>query len=567
MKDKAVSQPIYTMRTEKDVYVTMRDRTRLAVDIYRPDSEGRFPALLAMSPYGKELQSLPLPPQPRAFSAIWDGSMEAGDMEYFVSRGYAHIIADLRGTGYSDGEYIGLSSHKEGEDGHDLVEWIAQQPWCDGNVGMIGYSYFGEIQMHVAAEQPPHLKAVFPAGVFTDLYRQMTYQGGILNTFLYGLWDGRDGDSGFAQNRVVSAMMGNLPKEKLNRLFQQALSNPDIRKYPNFYHLLKYPNKNPLFVDILLNPYDGPFYWERSAYTKFNKIRIPVYSAGVWSSGFNVFGNTALYCGIDSPKKLMMGPPGHPDRPWVALNSEIIRWYDHWLKGIDNGIMDEPPVKIFIMGANQWRYEREWPVTRAKPTKFYLRGWKGLSLEPELYYDEPDCFIQQPLYLSSKTEFLRYMTPALQEDIEIIGPIALYLFASIDTDDTNWMVALYDVDIDEDGSEIRPPLTHGWLKASHRALDEKRSSPLQPHHPHTSSEPVVPGEIYEYAIEIGPMANLFRAGHRIKLEIKSIDSPKDPAMHKPPGSFHICSSKITLHKIYRDRQHPSHLLMPIVPRT
>ena len=152
----------------KDVMVRMRDGVRLAVNVYHPDAVGKFPALLALSPYGKEIQELPLPPQSLDKSAVWDGVIEAGDSQYIVSRGYVHVIGDLRGTGYSDGEYVGIHSKQEGEDGYDLVEWIAQQPWCDGNVGMTGISYFAMLQCRVACEQPPHLKAIFPFEVHVD---------------------------------------------------------------------------------------------------------------------------------------------------------------------------------------------------------------------------------------------------------------------------------------------------------------------------------------------------------------------------------------------------------------
>lgn len=556
-----ISQPKYKVKAEKNVYVGMRDGVQLAVNIYRPDSEGKFPALLSLSPYGKEIQELLLPPQLLSESAIWDGVMEAGDTEYIVSRGYAHIIGDLRGTGYSEGEYVGLHSKHEGEDGYDLVEWIAQQPWCNGNVGMVGNSFFGEVQLFVASEQPPHLKAIFPAGVWTDLYRRMAYHGGILCLFVYGLWDGRLGTSGFAPKRVVSAMMKNLPNDELNQRLQEALSNPDIAKFPNLYHLLKYPQKNPLFVDLLLNPYDGPFYWERSAYTKFDKIKIPVYSVGQWATLFSPWGQTSLYCGIDSLKKLMMSRPGVPARPWREGLDIVIRWYDHWLKGIDTGIMDEPPVRLWVMGANQWRYEDEWPLHRAQPTKYYLHSWQGLSPNPEMYNDEPDCFVQQPLYMSSIRQSLDYVSARMSVDMEVTGPVALYLFASIDTDDTNWIVELYDVN--ERGRERL--LGKGYLKASHRAVDESKSTPLQPYHPHRSPEPVVPGEIYEYAIDLAPTSNVFRVGHRMKLKIKTMESPNEPEMlvHFHP---HLCSSKTTVHKIYRDKEHRSHLLLPVIPK-
>jgi hypothetical protein len=556
-----ISQPKYKVKVEKDIYVTMRDGVRLAVDVHRPDADGKFPALLALSPYGKELQELEFPLQPLGKSAVWDGVMEAGDSEYFVSRGYAHIIGDLRGTGYSEGEYVGLHSKKEGEDGYDIVEWIAEQPWCDGNVGMVGYSYFGEIQLDVAITEPPHLKAIFPTGVWTDLYR-MAYQGGILSLFLYGLWDGRAGNSGFAGKNVHSAMMRMLSKDEFESRVEEALKNPDIRKFPNLYHLLKYPYKNPLFVDLLLNPYNGPFYWERSAYYDLDKIKIPTYVVGAMAHRSATKAHFELYNKISSPnKKVAMYPPGMPDRPWIEGIDTVLRWYDHWLKGIDTGIMDELPVKFFIMGVNEWRYETEWPLTRAIPTKFYLRSWEGLSQEPEAYSDEPDCFVQQPLYASSKIESVKYVSTPMSKDTEAIGPVALYFYASIDTDDTNWIVELRDVS--RDGSEQL--LGKGYLRASQRALDESKSKPLQPYHPHTSSQAVVPNEIYEYAIEVAPIANVFKAGHRIKLTIRSMESPTEPEMltHFHPT---LPSSRRTLHKIYRDKEHKSYLLLPIIPQ-
>lgn len=565
MSSEQGSQPIYKVREEKHAYVAMRDGVRLAIDIYRPDAEGRFPALLAISPYGKEVQQLPLPPQAVEVSPLWNGCMEAGDTEYIVSRGYVHLIADSRGTGDSEGEYIGLFSKHEAEDGYDLVEWIAQQPWCDGNVGMTGICYYGTVQLFVAAEQPPHLKAICPFEMWTDdLYSHCAYDGGVLYAFTHGLFYGRDADSGYAPKNVVSAMIKNTPKEELDRLFQEATSNSDIRGYPVFYHLLKYPQKNPPFVDILLNPNDGPFYWERSAYTKYDKIKIPVYAGGCWG-GFIPWSVAPInvYQGISSPKKLFMIPSIAP-RPWRNYHDVVIRWFDHWLKGIDTGIMNEPPIKFFVVGADRWREEHEWPLATTEWTKFYLHSGESLSLEPETQ-EELDSFLQEPLSLSPERQMLKYLTLPLPEDTEVTGPVALHLYASIDTDDTNWRADVKDVD--EHGLEGILPVTRGWLKASHRALDESKSEPWQPHHPHLKPEPVVLDEIYEYAIELQPISYLFKAGHRIKLEISSIDSARDPATAVPPSGFHICSSKTTRHTIYHGRERPSHLLVPVIPKT
>ncbi len=556
-----ISQPEYGIKTEKDIYVPMRDGVRLAVNVYRPDAEGKFPALLALSPYGKELQELLLPPQPLENSIIWDGVIEAGDTNDIVTRGYVHVIGDLRGTGYSEGEYLGLHSKYEGEDGYDLVEWVARQPWCNGNVGMVGYSYYGEIQLAVAIQQPPHLKAIFPTGVWADMYRGMAYQGGVLCMFIYGLWDGRGGASGFATNNAVSAMMKELPREEFERRRQELLDNPDIRSFPNLYHLVKYPKKNPIFFDLLMNPYDGPYYWERSAYNKLDRIQVPVYSVGTWGHFFSTRGQIGLYAGVDTSKKMIMKPRGFPTRPWREDFDTIIRWYDHWLKGNDTGIMDEPPIKYYVTGENQWRYAEEWPLPNMEPTRFYLRSWSGLSPEPEVYQDQPDCFVQPPLHVSAKRESVSYLSPPMTEDMEVIGPAAFYFYAAIDQDDTNWIVKI--TDVDKYGSELE--LGTNYLKASHRALDTGRSTPLQPYHPHRTSEPVVPGEIYEYAIELLPFAHVFREGHRIKLSVGSMESPRDPemVMHWHP---HLCSSRTTVHRIYRDKGRQSHLLLPVIPR-
>jgi predicted acyl esterase len=513
-----------------------------------------------MSPYGKEIQSLPLPPQAPG-GPLWDGCIEAGDTNYIVPRGYAHVIADIRGTGYSGGEYAGVFSQKEGEDGYDLVEWIAQQPWCDGNVGMVGMSYFGGIQPRVAIEQPPHLKAIMPVAAWTDTYRHVMYHGGVLCLFWYGLWDGRGGDSGYAMKNVVSATAKNLPKEEFERRLQETLNNPDIQKFSNLYHLLKYPQKNPLFVDILLNPCDGPFYWERSAVTKLEKINVPVFAIGGWLRGWLAAGAISIYNGVKTPKKLLIDPTAAWGRPWVTYQEEAIRWFDHWLKGIDTGIMDEPSINIFIRGINQWRYENEWPLERTRPIKFYLRSFGGLSLEPETHMDEPDCFVQQPLHVSYEIQSLKYLSPPMSEDMEVTGPVAFHLFASNDQEDTNWIVGLYDVN--EKTSQL---LSTGYLKASHRATDKSRSTPLQPYHPHITSEPILPGEVYEYAIELSPISNVFKAGHRIMLEIRSLEHSKEPEGIQPPFFVHLCSSRPTVHKIYRDQEHRSHLLLPIIPK-
>lgn len=546
----------YKVKVEESTYFTMRDGVRLAADVYRPEADGRFPALLSMGPYGKEQQRLGIPPQPWG-SPLWDGTAEAGDTDYIVSRGYAHVIADVRGTGYSEGEYVGLLPKQEGQDGYDLVEALATQPWCDGNVGMVGMSYFGATQLLTAAEGPPHLKAICPYQAPTNLYRT-AYDGGILNGFMHVIWGIHPGSSGIAPRNVASAMMKKLSKQELDRRIVEAKSNPDLKNYSYLYSVLANPERHPLFFDVLLNPTDGPFYWERSPHTKIGRIDIPVFiGAGCGAVQLYILAGTIdTYLELKGPKRLLLTEIANPDRPFHQWHDEFMRWFDYWLKGTENGILDEPPIKRFVAGANRWCYETEWPLAKTGWTEFYLRSHGRLSREPEVFHGvAPSSFVQEPLTITREARSLNYLTAPLIEDTEVAGPIALYLYASIDAADTNWMVSLNDVNTD--GSEGW--VTSGYLKASHRALDEGRSKRWRPYHPHTVPEPVVPGQIYEYAIEIQPTSYVFKKGHRIGLRIASMDTP--PGYH---FSFHVGSSKVTLHKIYCDGEHPSHLLMPII---
>ncbi len=558
MSNQKGSQPVYKIKEKKNVYAPMRDGVRLAVDIFRPEAKGKFPALLALSPYGKDIQHA-IPPQgPGSFYSF--GSLEAGDTNYIVPRGYAHIIGDIRGTGKSEGKYKCMFSKQEAEDGYDLVEWIARQPWCDGNVGMIGISYYATEQLIVATEQPPHLKAIFPFDAPGDFYRDSNYHGGVLNAFNWLLW------RQVAIRDFALVSPEEMSPKEFDAALEKAKSNKDLLMYSWIYQTLETPPMQPHFFDILMHPYDGPFWQERSSCARYDKIKIPAYCGSGWWAYcmWHLTGAFRNYLGINAPKKMLIGPQAFLERPFHQYHDTIIKWYDYWLKGIDTGIMDEPPIKLYVMGIDQWRHENEWPLARTRWTKYFLRSWERLSTEPETFYPEPDCFVQQPPIMTSKIQFLSYLTPPLAEDVEVTGPIALYLYAAIDQDDTNWVISFKDVD--EHGSERL--LTAGWLKASHRALDECDSKPWQPYHPHTeeSIEKIEPGKIYEYAIEVRPTSNVFKVGHRIKLEIASIDLPEGFRGIRILPPYHIVSSKTTLHKIYRDEIHPSYLLLPIIPK-
>jgi len=577
-------EPTYDkMVKDRDVMVPMRDGVHLCVDIYRPDSAEKFPALLAFAIYNKDLQGPEifdaLPPQP-AWSHLWAGPLEAGDTKFFVSRGYVHVIGSARGVGKSEG-----GGSREW-DSYDLIEWIAEQPWCDGNIGMIGISGFGAEQLYVAKQQPPHLKAIFPfdsrgaygvLGGFRD-----EHPGGVIHMFRYlvGHFSVMHGQRGRPQD---------LPPEK-EKKWEEAMKNPDYRMYPHVFNLLTMKGQHfPPVFDLLIDPFDKEEAVKKSE-AEFEKIKVPTYTGSGWygyTYKTHLQGSQHWYKEIKAPKKLMYTGPAHLQRPFSSFHNEILKWNDHWLKGIKTDIMREPPVKVWVMGANKWRYGTDWPLPETRWSKFYLNSWERLRTEPfepmsSEGYEEPDAFLQMPPTHTRKIQRLRYMTDPLPEDILLIGPSALYLHAAIDQEDTNWFIILKDVGPDvsvrtaKEGETEVPDdlpereLSRGWLKASHRALDPARSKPWRPWHPLTREawKPVVPGEINEYAIEICSTANLFKMGHRICVDITSIDLPTGVAgaTNVEYIPYHICSSKTTIHKIYHNGKYPSYLLLPIIPR-
>ena len=329
-----VSQPRFGMKIVRDVMISTRDGTKLACDIYMPDEPGEYPALLSYSHYGKDIQKVtgkrfPLNP------LKGNGGLEAGDSEYFVTRGYVHVVADARGSGDSEGRY-NYQGPKEQEDGYDIIEWMAEQDWCDGNVGMFGMSYFAVIQYMVAAQQPPHLKTIVPYEGLTDRYRQSTYHGGLFNEGFWHQWWGH-----VSVGHWMPLAYDRLSEDEIDRRVQEAMKTPEVEASPQLYINLKYPEKNPLLFDWLLEPLDGPFYWERSPYRMFDRIKVPCFFATRWSSWeVHLAGAFEAYLGVDVPKKLLLMETESllgPLRPWTDHHDLLLRWYDHWLKGNDTG--------------------------------------------------------------------------------------------------------------------------------------------------------------------------------------------------------------------------------------
>jgi len=548
-----VSQPKYSMIEEKNRFVAMRDGVKLACDVFRPDAPGSYPALLSYSLYGKDVQKVaevlrPLSPR------HGNGGQEAGDTRFFVSRGYVHIIADTRGAGDSEGVY-NFQGKTEQEDGYDLIEWIAAQPWCDGNVGMLGMSYFAVVQNLVAATQPPHLKAIAPYEAYTDRYRHSVYHGGVLNEGFFHQWWGH-----VSIGTMQPLVYDTLSKEEVSRRVAALMQTPEVQESPYLHIQLKYPEKNPLVFDFLVQPHDGPYYWERSAYTKMDRIKIPVLLMARWSGWpIHLAGAFQAWEGLDTTKKMMImetKETSGPRRPWRDHQDIILRWYDHWLKGIDTGMMREPPINILVKGRNAFRDEYEWPLKRTQWTKFWLKS--GGALAPgEPGGDGTEVFTNDPYITQGKfAPGPNFSTAPLEKDLEITGPIALYLAAAIDRPDATWVVTIKD-QLPDGSARV---VTKGWLRASHRKLDAARSKPYKPYHPHIESEPVPVNDVVEYAIEIKETSMVFLKGHRLLLEVRGQDTQTED-----PIWYHLCSPVETRHSVHYGGKHASYLLLPVIP--
>src|SRR6266404_2802822 len=527
------------MIEQRDLRIRMRDGVHLAIDVYRPDGEGPFPVLYAAALHNKDMQGPDiadiLPPQP-AHAPLWFGPIEAGDTRRLIANGYVHVIAQPRGSAKSEGHY----GHED-TDHYDLLEWITQQPWSNGKVGMVGISGYAGEQWRAAAQGHPALKAIFP-------YDACSAYGGMF---------------GFR----------------------------DFNPYITLYNVLTQKGQRTFIMYLMMaHPWEFDGTVERAEET-FKKIKIPFYTgSGAYAYTYKLhwLGAQHYFQNVDAPKKLLFTGPAHLERPFHQHHDEIIRWYDHWLKGDATGIMNEPPVRYWLMGANEWRTGANWPLPETQWTKYYLSHWETLSTEPPRPASElgaaarePDVFTQMPVTRTTKIERLRYMTDPLSRDVTMVGPITLTLYAAINQEDTNWIVVLKDVGPDvsvrtaREGERTVPSalpereLTRGWLKASYRAIDNKRSKPWEPFHKLTRDTiaPVKPDDVVEYRIQILATANRFKAGHRICLDITSMDVPTGTgAMTNVEYiPYHVCSSETVTHRVYRDAERPSHLLLPIIP--
>jgi putative CocE/NonD family hydrolase len=569
---------------EKNVPCEMRDGVILYADIYRPNKEGIFPVLLTRLPYSKDLPHY---------------SHRYLDTNRLVENEFVVIVQDVRGRFQSEGEFH--SFRQEANDGYDTVEWAAALPYSTGKVGMFGMSYYGYTQLLAAMKKPPHLAAIFPAMTLNDQRNGASYRNGVFQL-------------GFTETWTLESIVPDLLKRKYDNLLERKVAIRRLADYLNriedLYRFVPVKQWLPLkeleiagyFFEELSHPLEDEDFWKQSSIAdRYEDLRVPAFHLGGWYDCFigPTLTNYMEMAKTGQHQKLIVGPWGHgyfasvqgesfygvhASGDWIDLEQDItglhIRWFNHWLKGIDTGLETEPPIKIFVMGINQWRDEMEWPLKRTQYTHFYLhssgnantrKGDGRLSITPPVNED-PDSFIYDPEnpvqtkggrtlfagpmtmgpYNQSKIEeredVLVYSTGPLTDSVEVTGPVKVKLWASSDAKDTDFTAKL--VDMAPDGRSLI--LAEGIVNAKYR----------NGFHP----EKELAGEVVEYEIDLWATSNVFLPGHRITLEISSSSFPQ----YLPnPNTGESLIESIQMIKakqtIYHNEQYPSHLILPIVP--
>jgi predicted acyl esterase len=542
----STSKRKYDVIVERDVKVRMPDGTMLDGDVYRPASNERFPVILGAHAYNKNLQSPPM--RPVGFTPM-RGYMESGDSTFFARRGYVHAVFNVRGSGSSGGFYQ-LMGPLEVQDVCRLIDWLAAQSWSTGDVGMFGVSYFARLAKAVAAMAPKPLKAIFAPFAGTDDYRHRCYHGGILAHGFITHWR-----NSLHRPNYLSLYKEAHGEAAYRDAIAQAMRDEEIIAVAGLREAVQNPEAgtNALVVDLLLHPFDGSFWHQRNAQDA--EAKIPAYLGACWGNyGLHLPGAFTAWKEWQGPKKMVIGPGIYLDRPVYQFQDESLRWFDHWLKGIDNGVMDEPPVRCFIPPTGEWKALTDWPPPGARWTTFYMHK-DGILSEHELWPEEgADSFDESNFEHGS----LIYTTPPLVENTEILGPSVLTLYVS--TTDTEALLFATLLLIDRHDKEHE--LTRGWLRASQRRLRED-STAWEPVLAHEKREPLEPGKTYELQIPIVATGRLFRAGERIAIRIKGADD--EPALNslQALARNHLRRPRPARITIHHNESCPSCLDLPI----
>ena len=551
----AASEQTYAVKIDFNVRVKMRDGVELSADIYRPEAEGRFPVILNRTPYTKT------------------GSVKTA--RFFVERGYVFVAMDVRGRGDSDGEFVPYRN--DGQDGYDAVEWCAAQPWSTGKVGTIGGSYNGRIQWLTAVLQPPHLTTMIAMVTPSDTFVEWPTGTHLpMDISWYHFTAGH-----VLQNMEAvdwSKIHSHLPLYTMD----EAVGRPSAYWKEDLEH--------PQLDD----------YWEALRYqNKYDRVKVPVLHISGWyddeqiGTPLNFIGMTTKGPeGVRKKQKMLMGPWPHAinstskladvefgPSATIDLNGYFLRWFDYWLRDKDTGILSEPPVRIFVMGDNTWSDENEWPIGRTRWTNYYMHslgranslfGDGSLSAtlpaaEPADSYtsdpEHPVPFITEPSFaqigsaedyrpVERRDDVLVYTSEPLAEDLTVCGPIKVELYASSTAKDTDFMGML--IDVWPEGYAQR--LIDGMVRARYRGGMDKASL-------------IEPGKVYPFTLDLWNTCQTFKKGHRIRLQIASSAFPKyDRNAQTGDNLAKATRLQKAEQKIYHDKNHPSHIILPVAPK-
>ena len=553
-----LSEPTHAMTRDDDVPVPMRDAINLLADVLRPAEPGRYPVLIAASPYPRQIQDLGAPA----------GFIEAGASDFFVPRGYVHVIANCRGTGGSGGTF-GFFDGQERRDMHDLVEWAAVQPWSDGNVGMIGISYFAGTQMEAAVERPPHLKAIMPiAGTF-DLYESGTHHGlmssGFVTPFLsmIGMTSGHTNK--LWRSKLLQAVRALLLTPAIHKKFEHANGEAAIAGLKVLLKLHHDPHPwDDLWRAIAAEHPVRDAWWEdRNLIPLLDRVDVPVYIGCDWQNVPlhlpHTFTALAKLTNSKHVQVAMMGEHGLA-WPWESLHIEALAWFDHWLKGRDTGILEGPRFRYAVPETEGWRTTEVWPLPEARHCGYALRADGVLGADEgqsgsRTYMNLGGGLNRPRASETDPSSFLAWDSAALTQDLDIVGPIELQLDAASTAPDTAFIGVLQDTD--ESGKIV--DITAGYLRAGLRKVDAAGSKPGAPALDCRTFEAVPIGESVRYRIPLVPNARRFKAGHKIRLYLTTDDQAKD----KPaPLMFrHASIGTSSLNTVFSS----SRLLLPVVP--
>jgi len=561
-----------------DVPATMRDGAVLRANIYRPSGEGTWPVLLTRLPYGKNLP---------VGSAILDPVQAA-------RRGYVVIVQDTRGCWASEGDWYPFMS--EADDGVDTIAWAAALPYADGQVGMYGASYFGFTQWAAAVQQPPALRALVPSVTWANSADGMTSRGGAQEFGLGASWHMQMGFGELARRHAGDGpALGKaiwLLAQEIDALGCRGYRELPLAEYPP----LRRHGVGQMYFDAFA-PAQEMMPKVVAATTLVGRhvgVQVPAFNIGGWYDIFlaGTIENFNAMRSQGKPTKMVIGPwthggGGNPigevnfglgaQNSFLDLRTDLgslhLRWFDHWLKARDTGMMDEPPIKLFVMGANLWRDEQEWPLARAVASQWYLHADGMLSRErpdsepPDSYdYDPADptptrggALLMTPEFppgpydqrlIEARADVLVYRGAPLEHDVEVTGPIAVRLWAISSAPDTDFVARL--TDVFPDGRSIN--LTDGIIRARYRDFTKGEAPSL-----------IEPGRAYEYEIDLWATSNLFKAGHRIGLQIASSNFPRwdrNPNTGHPVGAD--AELAVAHQQILHDREHPSCVVLPLV---